>query len=253
MWTLYDRLIEQVPSDIRVTHIYVGNTWTIVHAGSYCGFAVTVNEQEQTLPSYDHLVGMDLQSVAQLCKSWDFIEASVGTAALNAWHNHPPTALSIPGMCCTKNAFTDYAAAVKGKSAAIIGHFFNLEKFLTDAASISVLERRPWPGDYPDSACEYILPEQDFVFITGSAFINKTLPRLLRLCENGRAIVLGPSTPMSPLLFDYGADELSGLLPKLLPLEKIKEVGEGHVKMSLYGQRVRLLAEQYRQESVLSP
>ena len=33
--------------------------------------------------------------------------------------------------------------------------------------------------DFLDSACEYILPEQDFVFITGMTLTNKTLPRLL--------------------------------------------------------------------------
>lgn len=135
-------------------------------------------------------------------------------------------------MSFTQNAFSDYALAVQNKKAAVIGHFFNLEKFLTNAASVSVLERKPWPGDFPDSACEYILPEQDFVFITGSAFINKTLPRLLQLSGKSRAIVLGPSTPMSPVLFKFGADELSGLSPDYLPVSKADEVGAGNVKMS---------------------
>lgn len=178
------------------------------------------------------MAGQDLQTAASLCKSWDFTEASVGTAALNAFHNSPATVRSIEGMSFTQNAFSDYALAVQNKKAAVIGHFFNLEKFLTNAASVSVLERKPWPGDFPDSACEYILPEQDFVFITGSAFINKTLPRLLQLSGKSRAIVLGPSTPMSPVLFKFGADELSGLSPDYLPVSKADEVGAGNVKMS---------------------
>ena len=240
MWELYDRLIEAVPENVKVDHIHVGETWTIVHAGVFCGLAVTVNEQDLPLPSFENLIGADLHAAASLCKSWDFLKASVGTAALNAYHNNPAVALSVPGMEQTRNAFTDYAAAVKQKKAAVVGHFFNLEKFLTEAACVSVLERSPWPGDYPDSACEYILPEQDFVFITGSAFINKTLPRLLQLSSGGRAIVLGPSTPMSPVLFSYGAHELSGLTPDYLPLEKAREVGHGNVKMSAFGQRVRL-------------
>ncbi len=243
MWELYHQLIEQVPTQVKVDHIYVGETWTIVHAGPYCGFAVTVNEQNQPLPSYRALIGQDLQTTASLCKSWNFLDASVGTAALNAYHNSPAVALSVPGMACTKNAFTDYAAAVEKKKAAIIGHFFNLEKFLTKAASVSVLERKPWLGDYPDSACEYILPHQDFVFITGSAFINKTLPRLLQLSAKAHSIVLGPSTPMSPILLSHGADELSGLLPDYLSLDQVPQAAAGNVKMSSYGQRVRLQAK----------
>lgn len=102
MWKLYDRLISQVPSDVRVEHIYAGPTWTIVHAGPYCGFAVTVNEQDQKLPSFSQLIRQDLRTVAGLCKSWDFTMASVGTAALNAFFNSPSTALSVNGMTATK-------------------------------------------------------------------------------------------------------------------------------------------------------
>ena len=68
------------------------------------------------------------------------------------------------------------------------------------------------PGDYPDSACEYLLPEMDFTIITGSAFINKTLPRLLQLSRH--AVILWPSTPMSRSILDYGAKELSGYSPR---------------------------------------
>lgn len=245
MWTLYDRLIAEVPSDVTVDHIHMGETWTIVHAGPYCGFAATINEQNKPLPSYDHLLGKNMRTVAALVKSWDLQEASVGAAAVNAYHNSPLTALKVPGMAVTKNAFNDYAEAVRGKDAAIIGHFINLERFLTEAAHISVLERKPEPGDLPDSACEYVLPEQDFVFITGSAFVNKTLPRLLQLSANGTAVVLGPSTPMSPILFDFGADDLSGLLPDKIPFEKAAKVGTGREKMSSFGQRVRLSRKDY--------
>lgn len=242
-WKLYDQLIEQIPPHIKIDWVHMGSTWTIVHAGPFCGVAATVNEQDLTLPSYSVLSGTDLQSVASLCKSWNFLDASVGTAALNAYYNSTRIAYSFPGTRCTENAFTDYSLAVENKKAAIIGHFFNLEKFLTKAESVSVLERRPCPGDYPDSACEYLLPEQDFVFITGSAFINKTLPRLLELSSGCRSIILGPSTPMSPILFDYGADELSGLLPNCLNPEQAVLAGAGNQKMSSFGTRVRLRKE----------
>ncbi len=240
MWKLYDTLISHVPEHVLVEHVHMGPVWTIVHAGSYCGIAVTVNEQEALLPPCSHLVGASLRDVARLCKSWDFPMASVGTAALNAFYNSPQTLRSLPGLQTTENGFIDYADAVANKKAAVIGHFFTLENHLAQAASVSVLERKPWPGDYPDSACEYILPGQDFVFITGSAFVNKTLPRLLQLSVGGKAIVLGPSTPISPVLFDFGADELSGLSPDFLSLEQTVIVGQGNVKMSRYGTRVRL-------------
>lgn len=239
MWKLYDRLIEEITTDICVDHIHIGETWTIVRAGPYCGIAITVNEQNQPLPSCNQWVGQKLSAVASLCKSWNFFHASVGTAALNAFYNAPDRVFSIPGISMTRNAFTDYAHSVKNKKAAIVGHFTNLERFLT-GAEVVVLERRPKEGDYPDSACEYLLPLQDYTFITGSAFVNKTLPRLLELSSGGQSIVLGPSTPMSPVLFEYGADELSGLALTALSAEEIELVGCGHIKMTDYGQRIRL-------------
>lgn len=240
MWTLYDRLIAEVPDDVTVEHIHMGPTWTIVHAGPYCGFSVTTNEQNKELPSYDHLIGKDLHAVAELVKSWDLQEASVGAAAVNAYHNSPQVAMKIPGMTLTENAFSDYAELVKGKDTAIIGHFIHLERFLTEAASVDVLERKPEDGDLPDSACEYVLPDKDFVFITGAAFPNKTLPRLLQLSAKGHAVVLGPSTPMSPVLFEFGASELSGMLPDNIPFEDAEKVGTGEHKLSLFGRRVKL-------------
>ena len=64
-------------------------------------------------------------------------------------------------------------------------------------------------GDYPDSASESLLPECDYVFITGSSFVNKTIPRLLELSRNATTVMIGPSTPASPILFDYGVDVIT--------------------------------------------
>ena len=69
----------------------------------------------------------------------------------------------------------------------------------------------PRDGELPPYACEEVIPESDVVVITATALINKTLPRLLELRRHGRAIVLGPSTPMNDVLFRHGADILAGV------------------------------------------
>jgi len=41
--------------------------------------------------------------------------------------------------------------------------------------------------------------------------VNNTLDGLLRLCQpQATVMVLGPSTPLSPVLFDYGVNIISG-------------------------------------------
>jgi uncharacterized protein (DUF4213/DUF364 family) len=64
------------------------------------------------------------------------------------------------------------------------------------------------------------------VAITGSALTNKTLPRLLELACNAWVMLIGPSTPLSVLMFDYGVDALSGCVARD-PEELAEVVREG--------------------------
>lgn len=240
MWNFYDKFIEQVPENITVEHVHQGPVWTLVQTKDSsgkkkCGIAVTINETCSSLPAYSNFVGKPLKEIAALCKDWNFLTASVGTAALNSWLNTRHFNGAITG-----NTFDDYAKYAEGKKVAIIGHFRMLEKSLLDISQVSILERLPEPGDYPDSACEYILPKQDLVFITGSAFTNKTLPRLLELSKNARTVIVGPSTPMSDILFDYHVDEISGLITGDIPFDDFVSIGNDDISLSKVGTRIRL-------------
>jgi uncharacterized protein (DUF4213/DUF364 family) len=96
-----------------------------------------------------------------------------------------------------------------GKKVAVIGHFPGLQK-VADVAELTIFERRPMEGDLPDFAAEYVLPEQDYVFITGTTITNKTLPRLLELSASATVALVGPSVPLAPWWFDMGVDVLAG-------------------------------------------
>jgi uncharacterized protein (DUF4213/DUF364 family) len=99
---------------------------------------------------------------------------------------------------------------------AVVGHFPYLGR-LKASASLVVLERDPRPGDLPDAAAEYVLPFQDFVFVTGTAIINKTLPRILELSQKATVALVGPSTPLTPVLFEHGISALAGLVAENTP------------------------------------
>ena len=62
-----------------------------------------------------------------------------------------------------REVFDPYADAVEGRIAAIIGHFPFARGVLWKAADLQILERFPEPGNYPDTACEYLLPEADSI------------------------------------------------------------------------------------------
>ena len=257
MWELYDELIEKIPGDITAENITIGLHWTVVAAGKYCGTAMTVKEKDTDKEILEGRRGQPLKYLASLAKSWNFIEASIGVAAINAYYNNNDTwkkkdfakkedsgstSWKIVG---SENAFESYGQAVKDKKVAVIGHFRHLENYLTEAKQVSVLERKPSGDDYPDSACEYILPEQDYVFITGTTLTNKTLPRLLQLSETAHVILVGPSTPMTPLLFRYGVDEMSGFL--VGSKDNVIDAASmaGHKPFFQCGDRVRMIKKEF--------
>ena len=223
MWTLYDELINQIPEKLTVDKFVIGPYRTAVHADGHTGLAsLAENFNGQRTSPEDHQ-GKTLKQMAALVKSWDFTEASLGLAALNSYYNRVGTIIaksSTPNLqhgpdpnlqqSPGTDAFDFYSQEVAGKKVAAIGHFKGIEDKLHKSASLSIIEREPEEGDYPDSASEYLLPDQDFVFITAMTLQNKTLPRLLQLSKNARVILVGPSLVFSKTLFDYGVETLSG-------------------------------------------
>lgn len=217
-WDIYHELIDGIPGDVIVTASAVGLRWCrVVSSERGTGMAYTIPvRSRRPLYTADSPVGAPLREIAALAKSWDLVEAGLGMAAINAWYGQPERASQSGFTPCAANSweqvFHPYSETVAGKVVSVIGHFPFAPPPLQKAAELRVLERDPHPGDYPDPACEYLLPDSDFVFISGSAFVNKTMPRLLHLARNATTIVLGPSTPLSAVLFDHGADVVTGFV-----------------------------------------
>ena len=215
MWDIYNDLIDSIPDNLTVQDCMSGLHWTLVKSDLGTGMAMTVNGGQEIGDEYRQLVGMPLKELAGYVKSWNFPDASLGMAAINSALNTPHQvsvlanqAFKITENSEENNAFSTFSPYIKDKKVAVIGHFPNIEH-LQEFCQLSILERMPQKGDYPDPACEYLLPEQEVVFITGAAFINKTMPRLLTLAKDAQIILVGPSVPISTALFDHGVDVIS--------------------------------------------
>jgi uncharacterized protein (DUF4213/DUF364 family) len=221
MWTIFDELIAEVPLNLHVEGCVIGLHWTLIRSTAI-GMALTPFTRNQaygpkgtsvTVGIGERIAGMPVHKLAEFFKSWNPFEATLGLAAINSALNSPEVVERMLGHRLADeaqvSAFEYYAETLRGKKVAVVGRFPDLEA-LGKICRLTVLERIPGPSDLPDSACEYILPEQDYVFITASAFINKTLPRLLQLSRNAFIFLVGPSTPFSPRLFAQGVHILAG-------------------------------------------
>jgi hypothetical protein len=246
VWNLYDELIAAVPEDSTITECVAGIHWFAARSAGM-GMALNPHFSAPTVAGAGSIAGRKTREVAEWVKSWDFNRAAIGLAAINSALNGRSAAERNCGAALdahdAEDSFEYWLEEMRGKKVGVIGHFRKLER-VAAVAELTILERRPEKGDLPDPACEYVLPSQDFVFITGSALINKTLPRLLELSRNARVALIGPSTPLHPLLLKHGIEMLGGLTidePEL-PWRVVQEGGH-HEILSMPGlQMVKVLA-----------
>ena len=208
---LYDGLISGISANSPVTGTLMGQCWTSVETEDHFGMAMTTPvDTAPRLFSHDYR-GMPLAELARAARSWNLTEAGFGMAAINAYYNTPQRLDALGAYEPFDNYCTD-GLDLRGKHIGVVGHLNMPESVYEQAASLRILERSPRPGDYPDSACDWLIPQCDVVIITASTLVNKTLPHLLELSRNAYTILAGPSCPMCPQLLHFGIDRIAGLV-----------------------------------------
>ena len=91
--------------------------------------------------------------------------------------------------------------------------FIIIPKVRETAKQLWVIEKNPREGDFIEADADNLIPRADVIGITGTAFTNHTIEHLLELCNpKAYVIVLGDTTPLSPILFDYGVNAISGTM-----------------------------------------
>ncbi len=248
MWQLYDALIEGIPKECIVDELVCGAHSALVRSGEGYGFCVVIYQDNLPPTTTNKLPGMKLRDLAACIKSWNLIEASIGQAAINAYYNSLLVARK-SGVCISNSKFIEdrvydpfisYQNAIRNKKVAVIEHFPYLEPLFQPVCDLSILGREPEEGEYPYTAAEYILPECDYVFITCSSLVDKSLPRFLNLSKQAHVVIVGPSTPLAPVLSQFGVKNLSGFVIK--DGEKAFRICSGQENNRIYstGQKVSL-------------
>lgn len=223
MWKMYDELINGIPEDLIVDEYIPGNHFCFLKSGELGGVAHNTHGESRPAVFPDGPAGQPLKEVARLAKSWNMREATMGMAAINAFYNTKEkmeqygifvdNAKDMPIKERKEHNPLDHPEQLQGKKVALIGHFRNVERKLEGLSDLYILERRPGDGDYPDSACEYILPEMDLIYATGMTLINKTAKRLFELKPaHARFTLMGPTSTLSPTLFQYGVDTIASFV-----------------------------------------
>lgn len=214
---IYELIAERASSNAVVEEVLIGLTWTHVRSEAGSGLAMSPGTLTRTLPWSGTLSGKQVLEYLPWLRSWNPFEVTVAMAVANSIINSYSTLLqqskpiiSGSGVPANLSVFEYFAPLLKGQKVVVVGRYPGLEKY-QQALDITVIERQPGESDLPDSACEYLLPEADWVFLTASSIVNKTFPRLAELSQQAVLVLMGPTVPWLAELTEFGVDFVAGV------------------------------------------
>lgn len=207
---LLSTLVETPVEDVRVgafkTAVVVGQGGT-----RRCGLASTPRDddhhygREPAVREAGSLLARSGRGLAELARSPSPMEAAIGIAAVNAL---------LPAQeahWMDLDAEEVIAERGAGKRVALVGHFPFVPRLREHSGTLWVLEERPREDDLPVEAAAEIIPQADVLALSGTTLINHTFEGMMALRRpDALVVVLGPSTPLSPVLFDHGVHVISG-------------------------------------------
>jgi uncharacterized protein (DUF4213/DUF364 family) len=208
---LLEELINSLKRNLPVTAGVVGSHLIAV-ASQRLGLAAHLPRGEGGEPVSSEkakftLVGRSARDLAMWLMGDEWLRAGIGMASLNSLLEIDYDKLH---EINAKHIVADRAA---GKNLMVVGHFPFVDTIRPSVRNLWIMEKQPGAEHISEEEGYQLLPEADVVAITGSSLINHTFELIMANCRpSSFKIMLGPSTPLSPILFDYGLDAIGGTL-----------------------------------------
>jgi uncharacterized protein (DUF4213/DUF364 family) len=217
MSSILNRILDTLADGWNTHQLYIGQNWTLLviqdETGRLrAGLAATPSARWMAAQTRFRLgenpptAISNKQMLTKRLQATDPVETAVGLAALNA------SLKSDLGLMTVLDAADWLVEHSRGRQVALVGRFPFVGELRPVVTQLWVLELSPQPGEYSSEQAPLIIPQADVVAITSSTLINHTLDDLLALARpEAKVMLLGPSTPLTPVLFEFGVDLLSGV------------------------------------------
>jgi len=213
---LFDDLIACLPAKAEIDQVVVGLHWTAVvsqcQGQRRCGLASTIagrhaHGEADDVSQPGEFGARNPPELASMTGSSRPTERAIGLAAINA------CLLSTPGALPERSAFDLLVGRGAGQRVGLVGHFPFIDRLRPQVGELLVLDQEPQPDELPADSAAAILPTCSVVAITSMTLINGTFAGLMDHVDPASYVVLlGPSSPLSPVVFDHGIDAVAGTL-----------------------------------------
>jgi uncharacterized protein (DUF4213/DUF364 family) len=225
-------------SSAHLIDLRVGAYWVVVQTSAGAGMASALRSEEhlrghQPIGGAGRLLECTPMELSGLLRSHSPPEAAVGLAAANAMLGPAEPNLT------EEKALAVLRQRGRGKRVAMIGHFPFVDELRATCGKLWVSERgiNRQSDDLGEEAMDQLLPAADVVAVTATTVLNRTLPQVLRRVRpDAFLMMLGPSTPLTPRLFDFGFDVLCGTVIDD-PQSVLLAVSQGAVTSQITGVR----------------
>jgi uncharacterized protein len=241
----YQRMINAIASsadpDPVIEDIRIYTNWVLVKTKTW-----SLSTIFRGMPGLDECPGMDSwmgdwllkvgkESALELLSYRETLSRAVGMACLKSLLPVPPTV--IPG-----NAITMVESAAQKVPTCFIGYFKEAAEWREMGRPVNIVELFPRPGDIHWDDADEVLGEAEIVLMSGLTVVNETLNAVIRRTPSAKLrVIMGPTVPPSPVLFDYGIDMLGVTLVNDMGLmARYAELGGGSIAYSPPGALERI-------------
>ena len=223
MWDIYDSLIASVDDSVRLKDFAVGTYWTaVLTEDGFLGLAPSVYERYQRFGfTVEPEPGMALSEIVPSLKAWNYAEASLALAAVNAFHNRqkklPENAEIYPGGRRSRGAFLKFCEEnTKDRHTLLCEPMYEREELHSAPGIIDIIRRSQdlTYRDYIYTAYRELIPDCDQVITGGKSLVDKIAgPVLNYAAECGKKTLLwGMDIPLCPALLDRSISQITGFI-----------------------------------------
>lgn len=248
--TDYDLIIREIAQQADRTRIIVDiriyTNWVLVKTGRWSlstifrGMPGLVEPPAMNSWMGEWIGRPALDSALELLSSRVTLHRAVGMACLKSL-------LPLPENRMTGDAIEMVGGMASEVPTCFIGYFRKAAEWREKGWPVSIVELFPRPGDIHWDDADEVLEKARIVLMSGLTVVNETLPMVIKRTPSaGIRIMMGPTVPPSPVLFDQGIDMLGvTLVSTMEQMARYAELGGGSIKFAPPGalERVNMVRD----------